>query len=1079
MTGSLKIISAGAGAGKTTRLSKEIIDVIHHDIAPEKIVATTFTKKAAEELIERIRLELLKAGKTDEAARILDGYVGTMNSVFGRLIKEFALEIGLSPVQNLLEENESLSLFNSIAYKAITKYELQHFESLQRLQLIGGDTPWNKYVLDVLKLARENGLSASDVKNCANFSWETMQQWLPTPAENGDELTRKLVLALKNASKTLPGSDSTKATQNAIGAIGTMLAQIERNGYLTWDQWAKASKLTPAKASLEEVLPIHQAAHIHPTHPQLHADLKAVIEAVFYCAAEAMELYENEKNLRGLIDFTDQEYLALRLLENEDYVQALKERIEAVFVDEFQDSSPLQIALNMKLREIAKSATWVGDVKQAIYGFRGTDPDLMKTAMKSIEGIEQAILGDSYRSRKSLVEFVNELFVPVFNTTGLTKELVELNPKRDDIDVQQISLETWTFSDSKNAKNDAASLAHGVWQVIQQKESYIVIDKETRETRTLKPNDIAILCRSNDECADIASALSKLGISATIGGSGLMATVEVVYAIATLRYLIDNRDTLALAQILHLGSDQWQNGEWLEAWLNTDKAEQVKNSETIEQLDNVRHKIFEMSPSEILDLALVTANVDEQILRWGNGKQRLANIDNLRALVQQYEHGAESNGYAATASGLLFFLNEVENNKELNRVAESTNENAVKILTYHRAKGLEWPFVILYSLNKSAISTGKPAVFDRILAVSTTDFNVEDPLKGRMLYFWPWPYGAQSKDVGFDSAVQGTSQLILREKQLREESQRLLYVGMTRARDYLVLATRDFSKATWLNEQKSEDSNQVISLIHKKEGEETGEIIINGKSFPMKTCSLTLPVVQNEDNSSFDEKVYIGEKLENVEFQPATFKPSMTQFAEQLDENTLKAEEINPHVQSIGSRLPITGSPEMDILGTMVHTFLTVDSPTFGREKRQQLAQSIQQNFGVYALTPEALIEASNRLNDFIENNYEAKVNVFKEFPIHLKFNNQKASGFIDCLIELPDGWIIIDHKTFPGREDLWTSRAYLHLPQLQIYAHALAEASNKPVLEAWIHMPIVGKMVRFLQDDLSIQDTNRIILNQ
>ncbi|WP_405027371.1 hypothetical protein [Lysinibacillus boronitolerans] len=99
------------------------------------------------------------------------------------------------------------------------------------------------------------------------------------------------------------------------------------------------------------------------------------------------------------------------------------------------------------------------------------------------------------------------------------------------------------------------------------------------------------------------------------------------------------------------------------------------------------------------------------------------------------------------------------------------------------------------------------------------------------------------------------------------------------------------------------------------------------------------------------------------------------------------------------------------------------------------------------------------------------KVEIYKEFPIHLKLNNQKAFGLIDYLIELPNGWVIIDHKTFPGHEDLWGDRAVSHLPQLQIYAHALEVASKKPVLEAWIHMPIVGKMVQFNQSDLVLSD--------
>lgn len=1065
MTSSLKIISAGAGAGKTTSLTKEIIDVVKQNIAPEKIVATTFTRKAAEELIERIRLELLKSGHTEEASRILDGYVGTMNSVFGQLIKEFSLELGISPEQNILEDSEALKLFHSIAYEAVRKYENKHYDALQRFQLIGGDTPWEHYVLDVLKLARENGLLADDVKACAIYSWETMQKWLPSPTGDPIEQTSNLITALRNARKVLPGSDTTKTTQKVVEEINKMLAYYERNGYLTWDQWAKATKLKPAKSSTEDVLPIINAASIHNSHPQLHEDLQAVIEAVFYCAAEALELYEQEKNVRGLIDFTDQEYLALRMLENPEYIDALKERIEAVFVDEFQDSSPLQIALNMKLLEVAKRATWVGDTKQAIYGFRGTDPDLMKTAMNHLKDIDQEILDNSYRSRESLVNFVNALFVPVFEVIGLPKELVELKPMRPDSKQQQLAIEAWTFPESKNAKSDAKSLAQGIYEVLQEREQYIIFDKDKKLERTLKPCDIAILCRSNDECLEIASALADLGIQASVGGSGLMDTEEVIYAISALRYLIDERDTLALAKILHFSSDHSQ-GEWLQDWLESENPQQLAEKEPIiQRLSEAREGIATMSPSEMLDLALVKAKVDEQVLRWGNGKQRLANLNNLRSLVKLYEHGAETNGYTATANGLLFYLEDVKKDKELNRLAESTNENAVKILTYHRAKGLEWPFVILYSLNKSAISSGKPPVFDRVIATSTQDFDVQNPLKGRILYYWPWPYGKSYKDVGFESYVEDTPQLVLRKKQLYEESQRLLYVGMTRARDYLVLATRDFSKAEWLKELKDANGNEVITSILKD------SIIVNGASFALKSRNIHLPEDSLEMTEGDEQMIYVGKTNEFVTYKPATFRPSMTTFTEKEDEDVLKAVQLNAPVHSIGTRLPIIGSPEMDELGTMVHAFLAADSPTIGQSKREQLAKSILQHYNLSALTVDDLIEASNRLHQFVNKTYCEQFEIHKEFPIHLKLNDQKALGLIDYLIELSNGWIIIDHKTFPGSEELWVERAVSYLPQLQIYAHALQQASGKPVLEAWIHMPIVGKMVQFTQKDLEIKD--------
>ncbi|HLO18798.1 MAG TPA: UvrD-helicase domain-containing protein, partial [Anaerolineales bacterium] len=400
MSGMLKMLSAGAGAGKTSRLSGEILKSIQNGVPPENIVATTFTTKAADELIERVRLELLKAGDAISAARILDGYVGTMNSVFGRLLREFSLELGLSPVQKVLAESEASSLFHTVAAEVNDKFYFDYRQVFSRLGIDEpGDNDWRKTVLQIIKLARENGIKPEDVQACADYSWKIMTAWLPAPLSNPEQLEKSLKSALVAAKSVLPGGDKTKATEKVVEAIDEALKEWERNGFITWQQWAKLTKLKPGKKSEDDVSPIHAAASIHDSHPRLHQDLKEAMFALFYCAAEAMETYALEKSKRGLIDFTDQESLALGLLKNPDNVEALRDRISDVFVDEFQDSSPLQIALNMQLRELAQRATWVGDVKQAIYGFRGTDPELMQTAMTSIPDLEIEILDASWRSR--------------------------------------------------------------------------------------------------------------------------------------------------------------------------------------------------------------------------------------------------------------------------------------------------------------------------------------------------------------------------------------------------------------------------------------------------------------------------------------------------------------------------------------------------------------------------------------------------------------------------------------------------------------------------------------------------------
>jgi len=1076
MSGKLTILSAGAGAGKTYSLSEEILTSIKNGVPPENVMATTFTVKAADELIERVRLKLLESGDTESATRILDGYVGTMNGVFGRLLREFALEMGLSPVQKVLPDTEASALFRTIAAEVIEYYYWDYRQVFLRLGLNDRDNDWQKKVLAVLKLARENGMDSVNVQACADYSWELMSAWLPDSLSNPEQLDESLRSALIAAKSELPGGDTTKDTAKAVEVIAEALRDWERDGFLSWQQWAKLSKLKTGAKSKEAVSPIHGAASLHDRHPRLHQDMKNAMYAVFHCAAGAMDMYAQEKSKRGFIDFTDQEALALRLLKDEQNMEALKDRINAVFIDEFQDSSPLQIALNMQLREMAQSVTWVGDVKQAIYGFRGTDPELMQTAMTSIPDFDIQILDASYRSRQSLVEFVNAIFVPVFEARGMSAERIALDPKREDKPEQAPAVETWSYFKSKNQSTDAAHLAVGVERVLQHKDNYLLVDKQTRELRPLKAGDIAILCRSNEECVRVAEALGKLGIPATVGESGLMNTPEVVYAVAAMRYLIDPNDTLALAELLHFSSDTWSEGRWLSEWLQAGRIPEIFAEEPfIRDLDKSRGKIVQMSPSEVLDLALVTAKVDETTLRWGQGDQRLANLDALRKLAVTYEDSAAANGTAATTTGFLLFLTEVEKDKEFNLVAESTDENAVRVLTYHKAKGLEWPFVILNSLEKSSKRKKLP-VFDQVTAVSTSDFDVEAPLSGRRLYYWPWPYGQQTSNVSLDAYAANAPQLQEKEQQLIDENQRLMYVGMTRARDYLVLAARDFSKVGWFEELTDAAGRQVIANLGAANGnqeEQTldnreGKILVNGKEFPCKVRVLSLDekMEQTQTIKASPEWVYAGNPEEAAEFLPARFRPSGHRNNRVSGESEMKE---NPsRIYRIGSRLPLSGNPDMALLGDAVHAFLAADDRTRSKEERLMMALSIRNRFNISALSEESMLEASNRLAQFIEQQYPDVLSQHSEWPIHLRKGWQKASGWIDLLLLTPKGWVIIDHKTFPGKETDWPTRAASYLPQLQTYAEAITKATGRPVAEAWIHMPVVGAMIHISEEELS-----------
>ncbi len=121
-------------------------------------------------------------------------------------------------------------------------------------------------------------------------------------------------------------------------------------------------------------------------NPAFQTELREFTELVFACAASCLDRFADFKRQYGLIDFADQETLVLDLLENNpEFRASITGRIKFMVVDEFQDTSPLQLQLFTKFAELVDKVVWVGDSKQAIYEFRGTDPELMKAVAAHIE----------------------------------------------------------------------------------------------------------------------------------------------------------------------------------------------------------------------------------------------------------------------------------------------------------------------------------------------------------------------------------------------------------------------------------------------------------------------------------------------------------------------------------------------------------------------------------------------------------------------------------------------------------------------------------------------------------------------
>ena len=200
--------------------------------------------------------------------------------------------------------------------------------------------------------------------------------------------------------------------------------------------------------------------------------------------------------------------------------------------------------------------------------------------------------------------------------------------------------------------------------------------------------------------------------------------------------------------------------------------------------------------------------------------------------------------------------------------------------------------------------------------------------------------------------------------------------------------------------------------------------------------------------------------------EPPQFPPA------RLSPSTVTLESHETHISSaeapieIGQRLPISGNPDMRLLGEAVHGFLAADHTERPIAEREAMAKQALERWGVGStLLPASLIEASTRLDRFINDQWPG-AKQHRELPVFSRIGDQRVNGRIDLLLETEDGFVIIDHKTFPGAPDTWIEKAKGYAPQLGLYSRIITQATGRPVLHSYVHMPIVGACIRLARID-------------
>lgn len=1036
-------VIASAGTGKTTTLVGKVRAAVVDGLAPENILVTTFTKRAAAELRGRIRASLIKDKRPELAAAMLGARIGTVNSVCGALIEDYAFELGRSPVAEVISEDRQKALFGRAIGPVITRFADRIGPLAARMGMEAQGWAgkgrrvegWQDHVRKIVDLARSNGIDAAGLAESARHSVDTLVALLPVPeaGETGDAFDaalRQAVEACRDECRSRLDTLKIGTTKSDVPAVESAMEIFERGEDLPWADWARLSKLGKTQADLPLFTDVIAAAVVHPRHPSFRADIAQFIALQFECAADCLAAYESYKRARGLVDFVDQEMMALAILRDPRNQPRLSETIHAVFVDEYQDSSPIQIAIFSALAQIAPVNLWVGDPKQSIYGFRDADPELTQAAARTITeatGGQFDFLRKSWRSRPKLGAFVNASFEPNFLRVGMSSEEITFDDyARADGPVDPLSV--WELA-GKNKGERSEHLAARVAGLLRNPNDWMV-ECDVDGLRPARGSDIALLCRSNDQVLDIALALFQQGVEVAVEREGLLDQPEIELLSSALRWVADPTDSLAAAEIARLSGGET---DWLNAAFEEDRRSALKECIPFgEALVELRSAAPQLTPAEMLDSIIHVPGLMEGIAAWGAMRERLANIEALRGLIARYQDDQRAERQAATLAGACVWLGELEKARQ----PESRHAGAVNVLTYHGAKGLEWPICILTELD----SKPKRTPFE-IVAEQSAPPDWRDPLLNRRLRYWPWPYGGLSAGLDLVASAAQSPQGMAGTAEERRERTRLLYVGATRARDHLCLAT--VGKTDWLAELANDLSEPLVHL-------DAQHILVGDTRFPVQAAPTALPPSEFPVIAEYGRPAY-----EPTVCLPMRLRPSETLSSgrPRIIEGVL-----------IGTRIPLDGDPDIQAVGEAVHRFIACDDPSAPPEWRRQIAEALLGNWLVPQLRPESLMTASENLDKFLTGRF-GDARRLREWPIHAFEGQQFISGRIDLLIDTGENFIIIDHKSFPG-VDIDDDRLQAFAGQVSLYGQAVTLATGRACNEYWFHQPITGVMSRVVIED-------------
>ena len=1062
--GKSMLVEAAAGTGKTTLLMDRMLRGLKRGaFRLPRTVAITFTEKAAGELETRLRTTLsrtLRKGdlspterqNLDTALDEIDRVnVSTIHSFCAGLLRERPVDAGVDPEFEVLDAVRSGLLAQEC------------WERWMAEQVQESPEPF----VDALRagVSTEAGRGSSGLRGLA---WALMatpealdptRTSLPTPDSSRSELAERLRQFAPQV-RSFMGTHLKTGGNKTYHRVIEFLHDVEDS-----DDLSRVCRLAcsfPASKADKALTSLEKDARERAE--ELLDELGGIADLISaHLAGEVFDwlsgfarFYAEEKRRRSVLDFQDLLVLAARMLKTRPAVRTYyKRRFDAFFVDEFQDTDPLQAEIvaylcerpeqnaeRMEEVELQPGKLFVvGDPKQSIYRFRRADvqtyerfKDLMKDQGDDEASVRQVHC--NFRSTRPVLDELNDVFSQVFvpaEAEGVYQaEHVALSAPPDaPVKNGEAGITALCPPPDLQEEMDSAGTARDYEAHYLALAIKSMVEDEAGE---MAYGDFACLFRAMTDVEKYEDAFEKYGVPyRVVGGRTYYRTEEIGETIAVLRAIDDPLDQPAIVGALRSSYFGVSDEELLDfkrrggTW-NYLQSPQVEGAagEAMSVLKDWHRRRNTVPPHVLLEEVLHRTKALESFLLKPQGRQRTANVKKL--LGQLRSVWKASHGSFGGVVGYLNSLQEREAREEESSVVEP-GDDFVQIMTIHKSKGLQFPCVVIPDLSRRLPDSTDPVLLDR-------------------------SSGRVEVSVSSSVASQGYEQLSeVESSNLQAEYGRLLYVACTRAEERLILPLY------WQRSGRRTPRNSLLSILESTGifepagdvpcGEQVGGVhYVETEPWQSRVSLRPTPQARVERGENTSCESLLGEReewqsarerlLSRARSAPSIVSPSALDGKDRPavvgvdEEGVAGGQAVGSLFHHVMRRIPLTGD-------------------TAGSEFRRLVQQTAEHQAAQSGLTADEVsqtveLACSTARNADFRHLLNVAESVGREVPFcvpldQLPFEDVPANGFlegsIDLLIAGPDGNVVLDYKTDVAAESNREELEHHYWPQLALYALA------------------------------------------